>query len=555
MSATPAPNRREDPGKAFRLAIGPPSYIDPYRAQETEGLLLTKALFTGLVSLDEENRPRPASARRWWHERSATRWVFDVEPGTTFSDGEPVRASAFVRGLRRATDPVLRSETTYHLAGIRGLEERLSGASEELAGVRTTDEDTRLLVELDAPDYEFHLRTLQPIFSPIPSAAAPAGDAAFEARPVGNGPFALDGPWRPGGTVRLRRRDDVSHEPADSVRLVDVTVLPAGEGWEREYRLFEEDAVDFARVPPSRLREAVAEHEPRGRFLQRDLAGVNYLLPFLAGPPMDDRRARKAVALAIDRDAVVERVFAGRATKACSLVPPLFSDVFVAGLSTACARPDPERARRLAAEGGLPPGTRLVVAYNEGAGHEPWLRLVAEQLADVLGLDVELRAMTARELVRHRTSASARGVCRAAWACDYPTAENVLFPLLHSSCINPDEDGVAHGDNEERYANPEVDALLDSARRAPDAVERARLLREAEQRAIGIDLAIIPLWYRAHHRVYAAERFEGVDLDFFGNPTLTRIARRRPRDEAASVPARTSAVARAAGGSAQPGSP
>jgi oligopeptide transport system substrate-binding protein len=444
-----------------------------------------------------------------------------------------VRASAFVRGLRRATDPVLRSETTYHLAGIRGLARRLAGESDELEGAWASEDDGRLILELDRPDHELHLRTLQPIFSPVPSSAGPPGDAAYEAHPVGNGPFVLEGQWRIGSTARLRRREDGPGGAADPVRLVDVTVLSPGQGWEDEYRLFEAGAVDFARVPPSRLREAVTRHEPYGRFLQRDLAGVNYLLPFLSGPPMDDRRAREAVALAIDRDAIVEAVFAGRATKACSLVPPLFSDVFVPDLSPSCAHPNPVEARRLAAEAGLAPGTELVVAYNEGAGHEPWLRMVAGQLTDVLGLDVELRGMTARELVRHRTSPSARGVCRAAWACDYPTAENVLFPLLHSSCINPDEDGVAHGDNEERYVNPDVDVLLDAARRAPEEADRARLLREAEHLAIGVDLAIIPLWYRAHHRVYAAERFDGVDLDFFGNPTLTRIAACGSREEAA----------------------
>ncbi len=152
---------------------------------------------------------------------------------------------------------------------------------------------------------------------------------------------------------------------------------------------------------------------------------------------------------------------------------------------------------------------------------------MAGDLTEVLGLEVRLLPMVARALVEYRTGEAAHGLCRAAWACDYPTPDNILFPLLHSSCTAPDAEGTAHGDNEGRYVSPEFDAMVVRARAAEDAAERARHWQDAELTAVQ-DLALVPLWYRTEQRVYAADRFTGVELDFHGNPTLAAVAPHRP---------------------------
>jgi oligopeptide transport system substrate-binding protein len=320
-------------------------------------------------------------------------------------------------------------------------------------------------------------------------------------------------------------RNEHYHGPAPELDEVEVTILDSADALAREYELFTAGALDLARIPPALVSAAQAAY-PDG-FLEQDLAGVNYLLPFLMNPPLHKREAREAISLAIDRDAIIAEVFGGFRTKATSLVPPAFAGVHEPGLAASCVAPDPDRAVALAAEAGLTPGTRVDLAYNTGGGHDEWVTAVAGQLRATLGLDIRLSPMTPRELVEYRTGPRATGLCRAAWACDYPTADNILYPLLYSACTNPDAGGVAHGDNEGRYADEEFDELIRAARASSDAAERDKLYRRAEQIAIGRDLAIIPLWYRTHQRVYDASRFTGLALDFFGNPTLSAV-RSRP---------------------------
>ncbi|MEU7279014.1 ABC transporter substrate-binding protein [Streptomyces sp. NPDC045431] len=492
----------DDP--VFRMGITEPTAIDPYKAQEGEGILVCKALFTGLLALDDDGALVPATALRWWTDDAALTWTFTLRTDTVFSDGEPVTAHSFVRGWARALDPEANTETAYHLAGVRSF---------------TAVDDATLVVELSEPDVQFDLKTLQPIFSPVPSCAGPALNPAYNDLPIGNGPFVMAGPWRHGESIRLRRNERW-FGPAPEVREVHIDILDPVTALDDEYERFLAGTYDYARVPPSRTAEAAR----LDGFLERDGAGLFYLIPFCHQAPMDSVDARRAVSAAIDRHALIDTYFHGRRTAAHSLLSPWFGTAHTPRGEweedwTAYA---PGRARAAALRAGLPPGTRVDLAYNTGAGHDDWVHALARGLEDVLGWHVDLLRTDGRGLVDHRTSIAAAGLCRAGWACDYPTPDNMLFPLLHSSCTAPDERGTAHGDNEGRYEKPEFDALVARARASTDPAERADAWRRADRAAMA-DLALIPLWYRTDQRVYAADRISGLRIDFDGNPTLTTV--------------------------------
>ncbi len=522
------PVQHEDDAAAepvvFRIAITEPTAIDPYRAQEGEGILVTKALFSGLLELDADGKLAPATAWSWEHDATGTRWVFRLRTDVRFSDGEAVTAESFLRAWNRALDPAADTETAYHLAGIEGYGRIRSGETEQLAGATAPDEHT-IEVRLSAPDFEFDLKTLQPVFSPVPASAGPALNRTYNDLPIGNGPFLLTEPWQHGRSITLRRNPDwYGARPAlDEIRI---DILDPVSGIDDEYAGFLAGRYDFARIPPSRLAEAAQGGENGGcAFLERELAGLHYFIPFCHQAPMDSVDARRAVSAAIDRARIVEEVFDGMRTPAHGLLSPWFGAAHQAGPITRWTEHDPAGARAAAERAGLHPGTEVELSYNTGAGHDAWVIAVAGQLTEVLGLEVRLRPMAARALVEHRTGEAAHGLCRAAWACDYPTPDNILFPLLHSSCTAPDADGTAHGDNEGRYVDPEFDTAVSSARGSDSPADRVHWWREAERIAMR-DLALIPLWYRTEQRVYAGDRFTGVDLDFYGNPTLASVAPR-----------------------------
>ena len=510
-------------GGVFRLGISEPTAIDPYNSQESEGILVTKQLFVGLVSNpNAEGEIQPGVAEKWSKNSDCTEWTFNLRSGTTFSNGEPVNAEAFIRGMTRAAKQSAAADVAYHMGGIAGYTELhgtgVAGAPPATAttfsGLSAPDPNT-LVVKLSAADCEFDKKTLQSVMDPVPASAGEADNKAFNDMPIGNGPFKMKEPWRHDQSITLVRNDSYFGDKAH-LDEVDITILPSQGAIEAEYKGVQSGQFDYARIPPALIPQAKAEFEPKGGFFHQLTNGINYLLVDVATPPLNKADARKAISLAIDRDAIITGVFKGLQTKATSIVPPVFKAYYQAGVCDVCDKPDATRAKALAASGGIPPGTKVNLAFNTGAGHEAWVQAIQQQLSDTLGLKVELQPYPFKELLQKEAAKDATGLWRAAWSADYPSAENFLFPLLSKKSLPP-------GDNRGRYDNPKFDDLLVQARKTADDAERAKLIKQAEKVAIGDDMALIPLWYRDQYRVYDAAKWKNVALDFNEDPTLSVI--------------------------------
>ena len=510
------------PGGVFRLGIVEPVAIDPYNSQESEGMLVNKQLFVGLTTLDDASAElRPGVAERWSKSEDCTEWTFNLRPGTKFTNGEEVTAASFIRGMTRAAKQSAASDVAYHMAGIEGYEE-LHGTGEggppakaqNFSGLSAADAQT-LKVKLSGADCEFDQKTLQPVMSPVPELAGDATNKAYNDMPIGNGPFKMKEPWRHDERISLVRNDDYFGEKA-WLDGVEITILPTQDAQEAEYKGVQAGQFDFGRVPPSFYPQAKATFDPKGGFISELTYGVNYLLVNVVNPPLDSPEARKAISLAIDRDAIIAGVFKGFQTKATSIIPPPFKDFYQPNVCDVCDKADPVRAKALATTAGLVPGTKVTLAFNTGGGHEAWVQAVGQQLEKNLNLKIEIQPFPFAELLKKEKADDASGLFRAAWLADYPSAENMLFPLLSKESLPP-------GDNRGRYVNERFDNLLALARKAPEVTERVNLIREAERIAIGTDLALIPLWYRSQYRVIDAGNWVGVKLDFFENPTLAVV--------------------------------
>jgi len=510
-------------GGVFRIGIVEPTAIDPYNSQESEGILVTKQLFVGLVKVDDKTAELiPGVAEKWSKNDDCTQWTFNLRSGTTFSNGDPVDAQAFIRGMTRAAKQKAASDVAYHMAGIEGYEAihgtgeaNSTAKTDTFSGLSAPDANT-LAVKLSAPDCEFDKKTLQPVMSPVPASAGDADNKAFNDMPIGNGPFKMKEPWRHDQSINLVRNDSYFGTKAN-LDEVAITLLPSTGALEAEYKGVQSGQFDYARIPPTLIPQAKAEFEPKGGFLHELTNGINYLLVNTVNPPLNKADARKAVSLAIDRDAIIAGVFKGLQTKASSIVPPPFKAYYQAGVCDVCDKPDIPKAKELAAKAGLTPGTKVNLAFNTGGGHESWVQAIQQQLQDNLGLKVELQPFPFKELLQKEAAKDASGLFRAAWSADYPSAENFLYPLLSKNSLPP-------GDNRGRYQNEQFDSLLSQARKTPDEAKRADLIKQAEKIAIGDDLALIPLWYRDQYRVYDASKWQNISIDFNENPNLATLS-------------------------------
>src|SRR5688572_13887668 len=213
-------------GGVFRIGIVEPTAIDPYNSQESEGILVTKQLFVGLVTVNDDTAElMPGVAEKWSKNGDCTEWTFNLRSGTTFSNGDPVNAEAFIRGMTRAAKQKAASDVAYHMAGIAGYKDIHGGAAQTFSGLSSPDPNT-LVVKLSAPDCEFDKKTLQPVYSPVPASAGEADNKAFNDMPIGNGPFKLKGPWLHDQSITLVRNDSYFGTKAN-IDEVAITLLPS----------------------------------------------------------------------------------------------------------------------------------------------------------------------------------------------------------------------------------------------------------------------------------------------------------------------------------------
>ena len=506
-------------GGTFRLGISEPTSIDPYNSQESEGQLVTKAIFEGLVKLDDKLVLQPAVAEKWSHTDDCSEWTFNIRKGTKFSNGEEVTAQSFIDGINRSVAQKAASDVASFAVVIDGYdavhgEVAADGkvvkpaTADKLPGLTAPDANT-LKVKLAEADCEFDKRTLQPIFSPVTKDAGAADNKAYNDLPIGNGPFKMEGAWKHDQSITLVRSDSYYGTKAFLDR-VEITI----EDNAAEYINFKAGARDFARIPADLQPEAKATFEKDGKFLTQVTNGINFLLVNNVNPPLNNADARKAISSAIDRPEFLNAVYKGLPlVPADSLVPPAFADAYKKGICEACAF-NVTKAKEYAAKGGLTAGTKVSIAYNVDGGHKAWVEAIAGQLEKNLGIKIEIVEVPKfADLLEKEKAANASGLFRSGWSADFPSPVNFPYPLL----------GSTSGDNRGHYKNATFDDLLKKASAAKDEKSRADLTQQAEKIAMD-EMGLIPLWYRTQFRVIDTSKWKNIALDFFENPTLSTIS-------------------------------
>jgi oligopeptide transport system substrate-binding protein len=522
----PAPDRQ---GGTLRVALAlDPGSIDPRFVVDEEGELVVGAVFEPLVTLDDRLRVVPAAAEAWEVEDDGRTFEFTLREAT-FHDGSPVTAADFERSFTRIADGTADppSFLAYLLEPVTGAATTQAEGG-ALEGVEAVDDRT-LRITLTDPQPAF-LRTLtHPSLVPVPPFADDDPEA-FAQQPVGNGPFAMAEPREPDAFLRLARNAD--HHTPPLLDEVLLQVYPDDPGSDRQWEDLTDGQLQVADLAPERVEEARETYgsSPDGYRGPGVLDGVTstvYLYGFdTTRPPFDDPAVRRAISLSIDRDRLADEVLQGTRVPATSIVPPPIPGA--AGDACEHCRHDPDAARAELdpsaaeepddpdAEGEDPddgadtdepasddvdaagePVTleALALAHNRGRTHAEIAEAMAADLEDALDVTVELQAEDLQAFVL----GVRRGdfpLFRLGWEAGEPDPGAYLYPLFHSSQIGLD--------NLTRYADEEVDALLDLARASEDDREAAEAYAEAE-RLILEDAPVIPLlWYR-HAKVVAPE--------------------------------------------------
>jgi len=209
-------------------------------------------------------------------------------------------------------------------------------------------------------------------------------------------------------------------------------------------------------------------------------------------PLLRDVRVRRAIALALDREALVDRKFGGRAVLATGLLPPQHW----AYAAVPQVPHDPETAKRLLDEAGYPdpdgPGgkPRLSLVYKTSADQfrVAIARVIASQLGQI-GIAVEVRPF---EFATFFADIKKGAYQIATMQTADITEPDLLFTYFHSSRIPDAKDPNAN--NRWRYRNALVDERTTAGRRELDRAKRVAIYADV-QRQLAADLPIVPLWH------------------------------------------------------------
>lgn len=481
-------NTTEGSDKATSLRMGnagEPLTLDPARATIVTEDRILESLFEGLTVLNPAAKPVPGVAESWLVSEDKLTWTFKLRDAK-WSDGTPVTAEDFVYSIRRLMDPKTRSNYASLFYMIKNsLAVNSKGAPLTSLGVTAPDAKT-LVIELTNPTPFLPVLMSHWLVYPVPRHVIDKfGDEWVKpGNLVGNGAFVLK-EWRPNDFIRLEKNPQF-HDAAN-ICLTDLLIFPTTDpaAAARSVRAGELDTnATFA----GQTREVLSKELP-GYVREAPYALIQYELFNLKNPKLKDARVRQALSLAIDRELIASKIIGGASKPAFSIVPPdtlgynggPVAGMFEADLATRLAS-----ARALLIAAGYGPNKPLSltlkhVTNGDTPRYVPILQNTWQQIApwvkiELLGADGQIHYSQVQ-----------RGdfeLANMGWYADYDDAKSFLYILESRS-----------GEmNSGRYENPTYDGLLAKADQERDEVERAKLLRTAEELAVK-DAALAPVFF------------------------------------------------------------
>jgi oligopeptide transport system substrate-binding protein len=452
--------------------LAEPQELDPQLIAAYTDQNIAVALFEGLCAIDERtSQPVPAAAEKWEVSADGLTYTFHLRPAAKWSNGEPLTAPDFVASWRRILAPSLAAEYAYLLYPLKHAEALNTGKSTDFAalGAEAVDDHT-LRLTLERPTPYLPALTAQPAWFPInPRALAKFGDVNQRlpawTRPenlVGNGPFTL-ARWRPNADLTVVKNP--AYWDAASVRLGQILFFPT-ESPEVEERNFRAGQVHITYSLPTSKLETYRKDKPAALRLDPFLQAI-FLRFNTTRAPFDDARVRRALSLAIDREAIASSVLRGAQNPARSFTPP-----DCAGYTARAKVPtDYALARRLLAEAGFPEGRGLPTLDLQVRNDEYQPRLaevLQAQWKKELGLNLTITPLEQKTWVQNQQTLN-YAISGAGWIGDF--VDPVTFLDLF----------VAHGGNNwTGWASPDYDTLIRKAAATTDAAARLEHFQQAE---------------------------------------------------------------------------
>lgn len=437
-------------------------------------------------------------AENWTVSADGKVYTFKLRNGVKFWDGSDFNAQAMKFAIDRALT----------LRGPAG------GVDVMLAGVVSTEavDASTFKITLDGPSGTFLSRLTQPPAYAVSPQTTPADrlavDGSSEILYAGTGPYKLSsyeadvrtvyesfpGYWNTADAPRTAKVITQFFNPGAASQLA--AAVRAGDIDVAFHTLNPEDVIALKNDPNVKVLDKVPS------------LNIRYMVINVTRSPFDDVRIRKAIALAVDRKAIVDKVFFGINQPLLSMVPPGFSshvDAF------------PERdlaqakalAQAYATEKGLtlPLSIKLTATTRYGDSERDVAVVVARSLEETGAFRVNLEILE-RVVFFDRLDQGQLDFLMLGWFPDFIDADNFLAPWLLDA---PKALGTYFDELHPQFE--EYKALFEQERTSSDQAVRDGIFKQLQQ-LTARDYPLIPLWVNTLQNIAATRvNVSGVEID------------------------------------------
>ena len=444
--------------------------LDPVVAGDDNSLVYVYLMFDGLVEFVPDTLAvRPALAESWSISPDGLVYTFKLREGIRFHNGRGITADDVAWSINRAVSHPTSQKKSFFSA---------------LAGVTAPDAKTVVLTL--SHRYEAFLAVLaSEAGSAVPKEVYSLPDEKYLSHPVGSGPFMFESSDTGISITLARFTGHWKVPPVNPIQKFKVSLIESSTTALQEYLT---GNLDFTQeIPPGQRRNLMKEHP--GEFhhwttQQIFYVGFNHASGLIKGNLL----LRRAITHAIDHDFIVRVLQEEKDQVATGLIPP-----GMLGYLPDQQAPvhDPNLAAALLAQAGYPEGRGLPELTYISNSTEGFV-LIAERIrADLaaIGITLKIKMLDFPTYIDATSAARESGpdaeLYKQSFFCDYPDPDNFITEQFGRG-------GYA---NSGRYDSPELDRLLDEARREPDHPRRKEMY-ESLERFLMADAALVPLyWY------------------------------------------------------------
>jgi len=463
VGCSDGPDARVEPSTLVIAQGGDPGALNPAVTTSGNTHPVTDQIFNGLVGLDQALQPVPELAERWSVEDDGRSYRFHLRPGVVWHDG-----AAFTSADVKFTfEQALLKYHSRTRAALEGIFDRVDTPDPLTAVIRLRRPYGALLQRLDVVEASIipqHLYQGHDLLAGAPTR-----------QPIGTGPFRFVS-YAPGDRLVLEKNPRYFRPGLPLVDRVVFRILPNAV---TAVAALESGEVDFVGSVPgpavARLRQSDAIAVVPSTGGSGGSVCQDVLIPNLTRAPLNDVRVRRALAHAIDKRFIVERVYFGQGRPATGPISHLLAWAYTPDVRQ--YQHDAAEAGRLLDEAGLRAktnGERFAITFTHANQHQRLAQVLREQLKAV-GIRLELQTLDFNAQVSQVFVKKAFDLGLASY-CNGADPDIGVRRVYVSSNIGPYPFSNGAG-----YRNARVDQLFDEGAQLTDRAARRRSYVEIQR--------------------------------------------------------------------------